>query len=278
MKTVNLLRLSCAGLVLIAPACEPAEGGPGAGDDCPAIHHDCPDAELISDGEGCPVCMSEAYPECKAPAEASVSLTIAVDGTTVDHAQGPFPDDLEAACAVADAGEGTLALDCATATGPSRTLELSIAASPPVGLPAAGTMVYASYRAQSDDLHDGLYGQGLTLREGAAEGRLLLAVSDGHGVVLPGLGASLGAADLCPPQDVDEAACRAYRRTSLTLAADGSELMVFDHGSTDAEDGSLRVVADDLVLRTVAPGDLECSGGDLGPGDGNFAVAVGPPA
>lgn len=172
---------------------------------------------------------------------------------------------------VTGAGAGLISVKCAV-----HTFELTLAASPAVALPAMGTTVSLAFHAEIDDLGDALGGWGITLR--AEGGALLLAAGGGHDVVIPGLEDDLGAEDLCPKQEIDPVLCQAYRRTTVTVTAEGSILTAFDHASVEA--GGLRMVIGEALWRTTSPDfdtNPECSAGGLGPGYGRFAVVIGPP-
>ena len=121
-------------------------------------------------------------------------------------------------------------------------------------------------------------GWAITLRDGSVDGPLLLAVNGAFSLVLygvEGLEGAYGPEDVCPHQEIDTAACEAYRRTWVTVDADGTELEAFDGTSVDA--GGLRMVVGDAAFRTASP-DLENCGGGLGPGFGRFELVIGPPA
>lgn len=220
------------------------------------------------------------YPDCTPPSAADVSLALTVDGVLYD----PWmpPQDLlyavDGPCMVTSALGTELALECPDTTGELRAIELTIEATPSVALPATGAMVYANYYLETDDLSDRLGGWSMSLRDGTADGPLLLALNGAFSLVfygLEGLEASVGPEDVCPHQEIDTASCEAYRRTWVTVEVDGTELEAFDATSIDA--GGLRMVVGDAAFRTASP-DLTNCGGGLGPGLGRFELVIGPPA
>lgn len=85
-----------------------------------------------------------------------------------------------------------------------------------------GAAISLSFNGELDDLSDALAGWAAVLREGAADGPLLLAVNGGHAVVLPGLDVSLGPGDLCPHLEID-ASWETMRRARNSPAFDRKE-------------------------------------------------------
>lgn len=248
------------------------DGATGGGDG----ETDDPGATSMDDGAS-ETAGAEQYPDCAAPTAANATLALSVDGVLYD----PWmpPDDLlfatEGVCTVTSALETGLALECPDLGGQAHTIELGVEATPAVALPPAGTVVYMSYYLETDDLSDRLGGWVITLREGSADGALLLLVNGAFTVVVYGLDleSSLGPSDLCPPQEVD--GCFAYRRTWVSVGVDGTTLEAFDHASIDVD--GLRMVVGDAEYRTGVMSD-ECGGGGLGPGFGRFELVIGPPA
>lgn len=245
-------------------------------------------ATLLTLGLTCVACPDDGsddggldpYPECVAATDATLALQLVVDGTPYDVVSPPSEllFSAEGICEVTTATSQELGLQCPDLQGEPHTFELGIDANPPVALPAAGTSLYLRFFVQTDDLSPSLEGYGLSLRDGTEDGPLRLAVNGGHSLVLPELSAQLGPADVCDYQEIDEVACRAYRRTWVAVDADGSSLEAFDHDSIDADDGSLRMVVGDAVVRTVSPmPDDSCGGSGLGPGRGRFDLVIGAP-
>lgn len=228
---------------------------------------------------------AEQHPDCMPPTGAALSLALTVDGVLYDPSMPPLDllYTLAGACTVTSALGATLVLECPDMAGQTRELELLVDASPAVALPSAGATVHASYYLETDDLSAALSGWSLSLRDGSADGPLLLAINGAFALVLygvDGLEGSYGPVDVCPHQEIDEQACRAYRRTWVAVDADGATLEAFDHSSVDV--GDLRMVVGDAAFRTAAPDVGVCGGGGggggLGPGLGRFELVIGPPA
>lgn len=247
------------------------ETEPGTASDDGATSMD--DASSETDG-------LEDYPDCPAPTAVDTTLEVAVDGAILDPFDPPASALLyvqEAACTASGSTASTVVVECPDIDGQAHLFELVVESSPAVALPASGTAVSLMLHYETDDLSDALMNWALTLREGSADGPLLLALNGGSYLNIPGLEFSLGSTELCPEQEVD-ALCHALRRTTVAIDVQGASLASFDHGSVDAEDGSLRMVVGDAAWRTISESfDEECPGGGGGL-PGRFELVIGPPA
>lgn len=267
LVTVGLTS-ACVVPLPVGSGVDDASGGGDGETDDPATSMD--DAASETDG-------AEQYPDCVAPTAASAAVALSVDGVLYDPWMPPA--DLlysgEGVCTVTSALASGLVLECPDLSGQAHTIALTVEATPAVALPPTGTEVYMSYYLETDDLSDRLGGWAIALREGSADGSLLLLVNGAFTVVVSGLDleSSLGSSELCPPQEVD--GCFAYRRTWVSVSVDGTTLEAFDHASIDVDD--LRMVVGDAEYRTGVMSD-ECGAGGLGPGFGRFELVIGPPA